>query len=226
MATQTFEFPFATGKTLVGKIFALNADTELASVSCTEKTNSKGIYTVNYSSLSGAYRFLAFSGSDPVYTDVFDVTDITATFNGRGETKVASSEDVQAVITHGDANWSSTPDYTPLYTHGDANWSTADTAAVISHGDANWTSAGAGAGSIECILEIRNGEGVIEGATIWIMNDDEDTLVQGDRTTDANGNVTFWLDAGVYKVYGQHVDINKVNPLYTITVSASAIVVS
>ena len=88
MATQTLEFSAGTGLTLSCKLFALGSDTVVATASATEKTNDKNRYTVQFASLSGAYRLNAFVGAVGGFgNEVYDVTDIAATFTPRSEAK-------------------------------------------------------------------------------------------------------------------------------------------
>ena len=88
MATQTLEFNAGTGLTLSCKLFVVGSDTVVDTQTATEKTNDKNRYTVQFSSLSGAYRLNAFVGAVGGFAnEVYDVTDIAATFQPRGESK-------------------------------------------------------------------------------------------------------------------------------------------
>lgn len=88
MATQTLEFSAGTGLTLSCKLFALGSDTVVDTQTATERTNDKNRYTVQFSSLSGAYRLNAFVGAVGGFAnEVYDVTDVAATFQPRGESK-------------------------------------------------------------------------------------------------------------------------------------------
>ena len=92
MATQTLEFSAGTGLTLSCKLFALGSDTVVATASAAEKTNDKNRYTVQFSNLSGAYRLNAFVGVTGGFAnEVYDVTDIAATFTPRSEAKIDTS---------------------------------------------------------------------------------------------------------------------------------------
>lgn len=85
MATQTVEFPASTGRTLTAKLFALGSDTQTASVSATEATNRKGIYTAAYTDAAAAdYNFVVLDGSSvPAYVGFVTLTLTTATFYPR-----------------------------------------------------------------------------------------------------------------------------------------------
>lgn len=92
MATQTLEFSAGTGLTLSCKLFALGSDTVVATALATEKTNDKNRYTVQFASLNGAYRLNAFvSAVGGFANEVYDVTDIAATFTPRSEAKIDTS---------------------------------------------------------------------------------------------------------------------------------------
>ena len=86
MATQTLEFSAGTGLTLSCKLFVVGSDTVVDTQTATEKTNDKNRYTVQFSSLTGAYRLNAFVGAVGGFAnEVYDVTDIAATFQPRSE---------------------------------------------------------------------------------------------------------------------------------------------
>ena len=92
MATQTLEFSAGTGLTLSCKLFALGSDTVVDTQTATERTNDKNRYTVQFASLSGAYRLNAFVGATGGFAnEVYDVTDIAATFTPRSEAKIDTS---------------------------------------------------------------------------------------------------------------------------------------
>ena len=52
MATQTVEFPCVTGQTVTAKLFSFGSDTEVASVSATEATNRKGLYSAAFTDVA------------------------------------------------------------------------------------------------------------------------------------------------------------------------------
>lgn len=81
MATQTVEFFAAPSQTITARLFAAGSDTEVASVTATEATNRKGVYTAAYTSVAaGTYRLLALVGATPVASWWVDLTLTTATF--------------------------------------------------------------------------------------------------------------------------------------------------
>lgn len=81
MATQTLEFFAAPSQTITAKLFAAGSDTQVASVTATEATNRKGVYTAAYTDVSaGTYRLLALVGTTPVASWWVDLTLTTATF--------------------------------------------------------------------------------------------------------------------------------------------------
>jgi len=82
MATQTVEFPCATSQTVTAKLFSFGSDTEVASVSATEATNRKGLYTAAFTDVAaGTYRLIALNGSSvPLAAWDVTLTLTTATF--------------------------------------------------------------------------------------------------------------------------------------------------
>lgn len=93
MATQTLEFTAGTGLTLTCKLFAVGADTVVASASATEKTNDKNRYTVAFTDIpAGDYRLNAFVGAVGGFAnEVYDLTLVTATFYPRSEQELSAS---------------------------------------------------------------------------------------------------------------------------------------
>lgn len=80
-ATQTVEFFAAPSQTITAKLFAAGSDTQVASVTATEATNRKGVYTAAYTDVAaGTYRLLALVGTTPVASWWVDLTLTTATF--------------------------------------------------------------------------------------------------------------------------------------------------
>lgn len=80
-ATQTVEFFAAPSQTITTKLFAAGSDTQVASVTATEATNRKGVYTAAYTDVAaGTYRLLALVGTTPVASWWVDLTLTTATF--------------------------------------------------------------------------------------------------------------------------------------------------
>lgn len=81
MATQTVQFACVTGQTVTVKLFAADSDTVVASVSATEATNRKGIYTAAFTDVAaGTYQLIALTGSTPLANWWVDLTLTTATF--------------------------------------------------------------------------------------------------------------------------------------------------
>lgn len=81
MATQTIEFIAVTGQTVTAKLFSAGSDTVVASVSATEATNRKGLFTAAFTDVAaGTYRLLALTGSTPLAAWWVDLTLATATF--------------------------------------------------------------------------------------------------------------------------------------------------
>lgn len=102
MATQTLEFTAGTGLTLTCKLFAIGADTVVASASATEKTNDKNRYTVAFTDIpAGDYRMNAFVGAVGGFAnEVYDLTLVTATFYPRSEQELsATAPDVIVNVT-------------------------------------------------------------------------------------------------------------------------------
>lgn len=102
MATQTLEFTAGTGLTLTCKLFAIGADTVVASASATEKTNDKNRYTVAFTDIpAGDYRMNAFVGAVGGFAnEVYDLTLVTATFYPRSEQELsAEAPDVIVNVT-------------------------------------------------------------------------------------------------------------------------------
>jgi len=85
MATQTIEFPAPTGLSLTVELFSYGSDTIVDTESATEGTNRDGIYSADFTDQVGEFRFIAFDGSDPVYTDMIDTQSATGTYLGRKE---------------------------------------------------------------------------------------------------------------------------------------------
>jgi len=82
MATQTVEFPCVTGQTVTAKLFSFGSDTQVASVSATEATNRKGLYSAAFTDVAaGTYRLIALNGSNvPMAAWDVTLTLTTATF--------------------------------------------------------------------------------------------------------------------------------------------------
>jgi len=93
MATQTVEFPCVTGQTVTAKLFSFGSDTQVASVSTTEATNRKGLYSAAFTDVAaGTYRLIALNGSSvPLAAWDVTLTLSTATFQAYEIGMTASS---------------------------------------------------------------------------------------------------------------------------------------
>lgn len=82
MATQSVEFRAVTGQAITAKLFSAGSDTEVASVTATEATNRKGLYTAAFTDVpAGEYQLLAFNATPiPVASWLVTLTLTTATF--------------------------------------------------------------------------------------------------------------------------------------------------
>lgn len=90
-----------------------------------------------------------------------------------------------------------------------AGWTT-ETLVTI---EAAIASAGGGSGAISWTYNLKDNLGVnIADATIWVTSDIGGTTVLASGLTDANGDVTFDLDAGTVYVWGQKSGYNFSNP--------------
>jgi len=70
-----------------------------------------------------------------------------------------------------------------------------------------------GVGAIEWTYNLLDGDGVaIADADIWVTTDEAGTIVVASGDTDSSGNVTFFLDAGTYYVWGQKSGYDFTNP--------------
>ncbi len=69
-----------------------------------------------------------------------------------------------------------------------------------------------GGGPIEKEVSVTDGSNPLEGATVWLTSDEagENTVASG--TTDAFGNVTFYLDAGTYWAWKKLAGYKFTNP--------------
>lgn len=87
MATQTLEFNATTGLTISCKLFALESDTVVATVTATEKTNDLGRYSVAFTDVAaGAYRLNGFVGAVGGFAnEIYDMTLDTDVFLPRSE---------------------------------------------------------------------------------------------------------------------------------------------
>ena len=69
----------------------------------------------------------------------------------------------------------------------------------------------AGMGGIPHTLNIQVDGANINNAAVWVHNTNDD-FVAGTLYTNADGNVTFYLDAGTYNAYVQAAEYNYTNP--------------
>jgi len=75
-----------------------------------------------------------------------------------------------------------------------------------------------GFGATAHTINVVVGGNPVDGAEVWLTLDIAgNDLVAGTLTTNAQGNVTFYLDGGTYYVWIQHGDHNFTNPT-TITI--------
>ena len=71
----------------------------------------------------------------------------------------------------------------------------------------------AGSGAITWVYNLLDGDGnPLEGASMWVTTDLAGTNVIASALTDSSGNVTFYLDAGTYYIWGQKDGYNFDNP--------------
>lgn len=76
-----------------------------------------------------------------------------------------------------------------------------------------------GLGAIAHTVTVMEDGSPVDGAEVWITSDAAGAyLVAGTLSTNAQGNATFYLDAGTYYVWAQKAGINITNPTQ-ITVS-------
>jgi hypothetical protein len=76
-----------------------------------------------------------------------------------------------------------------------------------------------GFGGTATTIQVDSGGTPQDGAAVWVTSDAAGAyLVAGTLTTNSEGNVTFYLDAGTYYVWAQKAGVNFTNPT-TITVS-------
>ena len=76
-----------------------------------------------------------------------------------------------------------------------------------------------GSGALSTTITVDDGTNPLDGVEVWITTDEAGSnVIAGSLTTDANGQVTFMLDAGTYYVWQQLAGYDFTNP-QTITVS-------
>jgi hypothetical protein len=87
------------------------------------------------------------------------------------------------------------------------------------HGPGSWENT-AGGGAIAWTITIVNNLGTaIPGATVWVTTTtNPHTNVVASGTSDAVGNVTFYLDAGTYYVWVRRTGIDFNNPTQIVVV--------
>lgn len=72
----------------------------------------------------------------------------------------------------------------------------------------------AGAGGISWTLIVKDiNNNAVSGTEVWVSSDlAGNNIVAGTKVTDANGQVTFMLDAGTYYRWADHTSYNFTNP--------------
>lgn len=99
MANRTLEVDCPQGLTLTAELFTPGADTVVASVALTERTNDKGCYTGTIASITGGlYRIRIKSGTTTIARGILRHTDATG---------VERPDDVDGILsaTHGTGQW-------------------------------------------------------------------------------------------------------------------------
>lgn len=99
MANRTLEVDCPQGLTLTAELFTPGADTVVASVALTERTNDKGCYTGTISGITGGlYRIRVKSGTTTIARGLLRHTDATG---------VERPDDVDGILsaTHGTGQW-------------------------------------------------------------------------------------------------------------------------
>ncbi len=94
MATQILEFNATGGLTITAKLFAVESDTVVASVTAVEKTNDKGRYRATFTDVAaGDYRLNGFVGAVGGFAnEIYKLTLANDVF-------LPDSERLQAVVT-------------------------------------------------------------------------------------------------------------------------------
>lgn len=96
MATQTVEFSYTTGQTLVLKLFALGSDDIIVTSNATEYTNQKSIYHAQFEDIpSGSYRAIIFRDGVGVANGYVKLILGSGTFNIKSD---AEEREVQAKL--------------------------------------------------------------------------------------------------------------------------------
>ncbi len=76
----------------------------------------------------------------------------------------------------------------------------------------------AGSGAIECTLTIDDGTDPIDGCEVWVTTEPAGSNVVASGTTNEQGQVTFWLDAGAFFLWKKRAGFNFTNPeAFTVT---------
>jgi hypothetical protein len=75
------------------------------------------------------------------------------------------------------------------------------------------TPTSAGSGAVTWTYDVTDGSDPIPGVGVWVSTDlAGSNVIAGTLTTDANGRVTFFLDAGTYYFWSQKSGFNFTNP--------------
>lgn len=69
-----------------------------------------------------------------------------------------------------------------------------------------------GAGASEFVVTVDDGTNPLDGAEVWVTTDSGGSNVVASGVTEADGTVTFMLDAGGYYLWKQRSGINFTNP--------------
>ena len=234
MATTPVEFAAPTGLTLTLKLFAYGSDT-LANIGGdvgTEATNRKGLYSADVTeALAGWYNAHVFDGSnnlialgavymeddtaikrvhdpaDRIYDNALAAASIAANAIGASELAADAVTEIQAGLSTLTA-------------------AQIDTQLSTTHGAGAWGSSG-GAGAFSVPLTIKESDNTTLIAecdvVITTTNTAPSTNVYASGRTNANGVVTFLLDAGTYYIWRQKAGLNFTDNPKTLTVSAAGV---
>jgi len=69
-----------------------------------------------------------------------------------------------------------------------------------------------GSGAVEWEYTVTDGEDPIAGVHVWVTTDEDGNTIVADGYTDANGLITFNLDAGTYYFWSEKDGYNATNP--------------
>lgn len=218
MSTQYLQFSAAPSQTCTPKLFGLGGDAVLFTGSAVaDSPSGSGLYKSAFSeasALNGTYRCVVFVGSVGVagYEVKFTGTD-TEVAQG-AEFINASGGDTAAQIyeyfTDGTREEVFRADVTAIQNATDQFRFT-----VSNQVDANALTGGypSGPGGIPTEIDIQSDGVPLDGAAVWISTDTAGAhVIAGTLYTNAQGKVTFMLEAGDYYVWVQHSSVNFNNP--------------